>query len=157
MPRRGRGGAARSRTTPTRSRRRRSSAWWAGSRRPGGAGRGGRICGWRGRRAGPPPRGREAVPPRRRPPPARARPSPPSIAAIPRGGALPLSFAQERLWFLEQLEGSSPLYHIPMVVEGVGRLDLRALQAALSGIWSRHEALRARFVAEDRGPLQTFA
>ncbi|HEV2846484.1 MAG TPA: amino acid adenylation domain-containing protein, partial [Thermoanaerobaculia bacterium] len=79
------------------------------------------------------------------------------IAALPRGGALPLSFAQERLWFLEQFEGPSPLYHIPGAFEGTGRLDVAALQAAVSAVWSRHEALRARFMAEGGLPVQTFA
>ncbi len=80
-----------------------------------------------------------------------------TIPAIPRDGALPLSLAQERLWFLEQLEGPSPLYHIPAAFDGLGRLDPGALRAALSAVWSRHEALRARFTVEGGRPVQTFA
>ena len=68
-------------------------------------------------------------------------------AALPRhAGAAPLSFAQERLWFLAQLEPGSPAYHIPVAVRLRGRLQVPALAAGLSEVMRRHEALRARFV-----------
>ena len=79
------------------------------------------------------------------------------LAPVPREGSLPLSFAQERLWFLEQLEGPSPLYHMAGMFDGSGRLAVGALGAAFSAVWARHEALRARFTAEDGRPRQTFA
>ncbi|HWN42639.1 MAG TPA: amino acid adenylation domain-containing protein, partial [Thermoanaerobaculia bacterium] len=68
------------------------------------------------------------------------------IPPLPRGGELPLSFAQERLWFLEQLDPGSPVYNMPFALRLVGRLDLPALQAALAEIVRRHEVLRTTFV-----------
>ena len=59
-----------------------------------------------------------------------------------RGGPLPLSFAQQRLWFLEQLEGASAAYHIPVRLRLKGALDREALTRALERIVARHEALR---------------
>ena len=87
---------------------------------------------------------------------------PQAVAAPPIGRALrsrpiPLSLAQERLWFIEQLEGPSALYHIPAAFSAEGELDFAALSAALSAIWSRHEALRARFYDSEEGPVQSFA
>ena len=81
----------------------------------------------------------------------------PPIARADRSQPIPLSFAQERLWFIEQLEGPSPLYHIPAAFAAEGELDFAALAAALSAIWSRHEALRARIADSDQGPVQSFA
>src|SRR6185369_6773847 len=62
----------------------------------------------------------------------------------PEAGA-PLSFAQQRLWFLDQLEPDSSSYNIPFALRLLGSLDLRALRAALDEIYHRHEPLRARF------------
>jgi amino acid adenylation domain-containing protein len=76
--------------------------------------------------------------------------------AVPRRQELrqfPLSFAQQRLWFLDQLE-PGPQYHDPFHLRLSGRLDLEALQAALSEIVRRHEALRASFDVLDGRPWQ---
>ncbi|HEY0782733.1 MAG TPA: condensation domain-containing protein, partial [Thermoanaerobaculia bacterium] len=65
-----------------------------------------------------------------------------------RTGPLPLSFAQERLWFLEQLEPGSGSYHLPSALRLTGRLDVAALGRSLSEIVRRHEALRTVFRKE---------
>ncbi|HEX6288076.1 MAG TPA: amino acid adenylation domain-containing protein, partial [Herpetosiphonaceae bacterium] len=63
------------------------------------------------------------------------------LVAVPRGGEpLPLSFAQQRLWFLDQLEPGSAAYHIPTVVRLHGALQPAALQQALSALVERHES-----------------
>lgn len=58
------------------------------------------------------------------------------------------SFSQERLWFLDQLEGSSKAYTIPGAISLSGRLNVDALEKAVSNLMSRHEVLKARFVNE---------
>ncbi len=78
----------------------------------------------------------------------------PAIERVERTGELPLSFAQERLWFLDQLEPGSPAYNLPGAVWLVGRLEPAVLGNALSEIVRRHEALRTRFVARGGEPAQ---
>jgi amino acid adenylation domain-containing protein len=73
----------------------------------------------------------------------------PPITAGQRGDKLPLSYAQQRLWFLDQLDGGSSAYNLPAVVQLCGPLDCKALEAAFQEIVRRHEALRTNFVNID--------
>nr|WP_306298895.1 non-ribosomal peptide synthetase [Pseudomonas syringae] len=77
-----------------------------------------------------------------------ARTSQPSVVAVTRDQALPLSFAQQRLWFLARLEGDSAAYHIPAGLRLRGELDADALQSALDLIVARHESLRTTFAQQ---------
>ncbi|MFV2116803.1 amino acid adenylation domain-containing protein, partial [Micromonospora sp. LOL_025] len=70
----------------------------------------------------------------------------PPIRPVDRAGALELSFAQRRLWFLERLGGLGHAYHMPLALELAGWLDHDALRAALDALVDRHEALRTRLV-----------
>ncbi len=70
---------------------------------------------------------------------------------------LPLSFAQERLWFLEQLDPGSPAYNIPFAVRIEGQLDIAALQGSLNEIVRRHENLRTTFATVEGKPVQIIA
>ncbi len=71
--------------------------------------------------------------------------------------AAPLSYAQQRLWFLEELEPGSPAYHIPAIFDLAGELDVPALSASLNEIVQRHEALRTTFTAVNGQPSQQVA
>ncbi|WP_246791972.1 non-ribosomal peptide synthetase [Burkholderia perseverans] len=82
------------------------------------------------------------------------RSSLPAIEPADRTGALPLSFAQQRLWFLAQVEGASAAYHIPGALRLRGQLDADALRRALDGIVARHEVLRTRFEREGGQAVQ---
>src|SRR5471032_2178577 len=73
----------------------------------------------------------------------------PDIQAAADDQDVPLSFAQQRLWFLAQLEGASTAYNIPVGLRLNGRLDSDALQRALGRIVERHETLRSRFALDD--------
>ena len=72
----------------------------------------------------------------------------PPIVKVARNGGLPLSFAQQRLWFLDRLRPGESLYNIPIAIELQGLLDREALQRALNEIVRRHEVLRTRFTSE---------
>ncbi|HSD45842.1 MAG TPA: amino acid adenylation domain-containing protein, partial [Pyrinomonadaceae bacterium] len=79
------------------------------------------------------------------------------IEAVPRGdinGPLPLSFAQQRLWFLDQMEPANPFYNIAAVVRLSGKLNVHALEQSFGEIVDRHEVLRTRFEVVDRQPVQ---
>ena len=80
-----------------------------------------------------------------------------AIARIPRNGPLPLSFAQERLWFLHQLEPDSAAYNIPTVTLIEGKLDLDAMERALNEVVKRHESLRTSFSIMNGHPVQLIA
>ncbi|MCI0998302.1 condensation domain-containing protein, partial [Pseudomonas corrugata] len=82
----------------------------------------------------------------------------PEIVRASRDEPLPLSFAQQRLWFLAQMEGASSAYHMPAGLRLRGTLDHVALQRALDRIVARHEALRTTFVqAQGEEPWQCIA
>ncbi|MCU7249831.1 non-ribosomal peptide synthetase [Pseudomonas koreensis] len=73
----------------------------------------------------------------------------PAILPVSREGVLPLSFSQQRFWFLAQMEGANTAYNIPIGLRLRGALDTDALQRALARIVARHESLRSRFAPLD--------
>ncbi|NEU79520.1 non-ribosomal peptide synthetase [Nostoc sp. UIC 10630] len=81
----------------------------------------------------------------------------PPIVPVSRNTDIPLSWAQERLWFLHQLEGESGAYTIPFTVRLVGNLNIKALEGALGEIVRRHEVLRTRFEVKHDKPVQVIA
>ncbi len=76
------------------------------------------------------------------------------LSAAERTGPLPLSFAQERLWFLDRLMPGSPIYHVPVALRLTGPVDAQALSRALATLVERHEALRTVVEVIDDAPLQ---
>ncbi|WP_369981519.1 amino acid adenylation domain-containing protein [Xanthomonas bundabergensis] len=81
-----------------------------------------------------------------------------AIVPVDRSGALPLSWAQQRLWFLDQLDhAAGAAYHIPAALRFSGTLDRAALQASLDRIVARHENLRTTFVSVEGEPRQVIA
>jgi amino acid adenylation domain-containing protein len=82
-------------------------------------------------------------------------PAGPALRPVPRTGPfLPLSFSQERLWLLQQLEPGSATYNIPVAVEIAGSLDVRALAGVLAEVARRQESLRTTFPSVDGSPRQ---
>jgi amino acid adenylation domain-containing protein len=86
-----------------------------------------------------------------------ARVSLKEIHPADRNVPIPLSYAQQRLWFLSQLEPNSALYNISRAFRLEGALDIDRLQQAVRAVVARHEVLRTTFVETDRGPLQVVA
>ncbi len=80
--------------------------------------------------------------------------SAPPLVAQPRSDALPLSYAQERLWLLEQIGGLGSAYNLPAAIRLRGELDVAALQRAFALVVERHEVLRTRFAVLDGSPVQ---
>ena len=78
----------------------------------------------------------------------------PIVAVDPRPAQIPLSFAQQRMWFLNQMNTGSAAYNQPTVLKLTGDLDIDALYAALVGVVARHEILRTSFPAVDGVPYQ---
>lgn len=76
------------------------------------------------------------------------------VSARSRGAPLPLSFAQQRLWFLHRLQPDSPLYNIFLTVRLTGSLDVTALERALTEIVQRNEVLRTTFSQVEGAPVQ---
>ncbi|MFI3197899.1 MAG: amino acid adenylation domain-containing protein [Methylococcaceae bacterium] len=79
------------------------------------------------------------------------------IQVISRDQPIPTSFAQQRLWFLDQLLGASSLYNIPWAIQLNGKLDVSAVQQSLRTIVARHEVLRTCFVEQDGEPVQVIS
>jgi Condensation domain len=68
--------------------------------------------------------------------------------------SFPLSFAQQRLWFIDQLEPGNTAYNMPAAVRYIGTLDLAALERSIAEIFRRHEAVRTKFADVDGEPVQ---
>ncbi len=80
--------------------------------------------------------------------------APPPIRPVPRDAGLPLSFAQERLWFLDRLSPGNAGYHIPLALAAHGELSLPVLERALGAMVRRHETLRTTYGAQADRPVQ---
>ena len=81
----------------------------------------------------------------------------PPIVRVSRNQRLPLSFAQQRLWFLDQVEPNNPLYNIPRAIRLIGQFSVAAMESALNVIVKRHEILRTTYHAEKGEPFQVIA
>ncbi|QRO01039.1 amino acid adenylation domain-containing protein [Archangium violaceum] len=78
----------------------------------------------------------------------------PPLKPASREASLPLSFAQQRLWFLDQLEPNTALYNIPSALRLKGELDVAALERCFEECIRRHESLRTVFQSGEQGPVQ---
>ncbi|MFP5265686.1 MAG: amino acid adenylation domain-containing protein [Blastocatellia bacterium] len=84
-------------------------------------------------------------------------PQAPLIQPVPREGPMPVSFFQQRIWFLDRLEPGSPAYNLPLTLRIRGRLQADALEASLNKIIAHHEVLRTTFGSIDGEPVQIIA
>ncbi|WP_081276485.1 non-ribosomal peptide synthetase [Rhodococcus opacus] len=78
----------------------------------------------------------------------------PALTRRVRPARIPLSLAQQRMWFLNQFDPESAAYNIPLVVRLSGELDVAAIQASVLDVFARHEALRTVFPDSAQGPAQ---
>ena len=81
----------------------------------------------------------------------------PPLQRVSRERPLPLSFAQQRLWFMAQLEPDNSIFNAPLAMRLRGELNLAALETALNGVLARHEVLRTTYRTENDEPVQTIA
>ena len=81
----------------------------------------------------------------------------PPLQPISRNGKVPLSFAQQRLWFMDQLEPGSPLYNVPKAFRVRGTLHIQSLEQSLNEIVRRHDVLRTTFQVTDGKPVQNIS
>jgi len=79
------------------------------------------------------------------------------LIPIPRSESIPLSFAQARLWFLDQFQPNSSFYNIPLALRLSGHINIAALQSSIKEIIQRHEALRTNFAIVEGQPVQVIA
>ncbi|MGE6764044.1 non-ribosomal peptide synthase/polyketide synthase, partial [Corallococcus interemptor] len=79
----------------------------------------------------------------------------PKLTRVTHDGPRPLSFAQQRLWLLDQLQPGEASYNIPTALQLSGRLDVEALRRAFEALVQRHEALRTTFHSHQDQPIQT--
>ncbi|MFL5348035.1 MAG: amino acid adenylation domain-containing protein, partial [Hyalangium sp.] len=82
---------------------------------------------------------------------------PPPLRPMPRTGDIPLAFAQQRLWFLDQLEPGNPVYNTPVALRLSGPVDPEALRRAFEELVRRHESLRTTFSSRDGQPIQVIS
>jgi amino acid adenylation domain-containing protein len=92
-----------------------------------------------------------------RSPSSQSASAPPPLLPAKREGALPLSFSQERLWFLQQLEPESHAYVEPSAVKLVGPVQVEALEKSINTVVQRHENLRTTFISVQGNPCQVIA
>lgn len=76
------------------------------------------------------------------------------IPVVPADQPVPLSFAQQRLWFIDQLNGGSAHYNMPVMLRVHGELSVTAVQSSLNAIMARHATLRTVFSQTSEGPVQ---
>ncbi|MGB3371647.1 MAG: amino acid adenylation domain-containing protein, partial [Rhodococcus sp. (in: high G+C Gram-positive bacteria)] len=81
--------------------------------------------------------------------------SKPSLVPIDRPAAVPVSLAQQRMWFINQFDTTSAAYNVAFAMRMTGRLDLDALRSAVGDVVDRHESLRTVFPLTDDGPVQS--
>ncbi|WP_157557004.1 non-ribosomal peptide synthetase, partial [Nocardia acidivorans] len=78
----------------------------------------------------------------------------PNLVRRTETGPVPLSPAQQRMWFLNRFDGESAAYNIPLAMRLIGALDLAALNAAIADVIARHEVLRTVYPLTESGPVQ---